>query len=250
MLDRLQDSFVRLDRFSADIAHELRTPVHRLRNVTEVTLAAERSPSRDGDALGLCLDAAESLGDLIDRLLFLARAEDPRRQLDRENVKVCRELVVVCEFFEAMAAEAGVELSAEAPPDLHFGVDRQLFRRAIGNLVMNALTHTHAGGKVEVHASTTAESLSVCVADTGDGIPPEHLPHLFDRFYRHDAVRTPGRGVGLGLAIVRSIAELHGGRVEVVSKPGQGSTFTLILAPGPVMTGMSSPCHSPFIGPA
>ncbi len=227
MLDRLQDSFMRLDRFSADIAHELRTPVHALRNVAEVALDQPRSPERDGEALTLCLEGADRLAELIDRLLFLARTEDPRQQIVREPIDVARELDLVHGFYEVMASDAGIELTVSVEPGLHFNLDRGLLQRAIGNLVMNALTHTPLGGQVKVRAISSQNELQVIVSDTGCGMDENHLPHLFDRFYRIDQARTPGQGAGLGLAIVRSIAELHGGRVTVSSSLGKGSTFTL-----------------------
>jgi two-component system, OmpR family, heavy metal sensor histidine kinase CusS len=239
MLDRLQESFDRLGRFSADIAHELRTPVHRLRNVAEVALGQARSPHGDAEALGVCLRDGERLTELIDRLLFLARAEDPRCHVERVDADMAREVETVREFFEAAAIEAGIDLAVEAPPGLRCSLDRALFQRALGNLVANAVGHTPPGGRVTIAASPEAGGVRVAVEDTGCGIPAEALPHLFDRFYRPDRARTPGQGVGLGLAIVRGIAELHGGRATASSTPGRGSTFALWLpGAGGEMTGM------------
>jgi two-component system, OmpR family, heavy metal sensor histidine kinase CusS len=229
MLDRLQDSFGRLERFSGDIAHELRTPVHAIRNVAEVALATSRTRDDDREALATCLDAAEHLSRLIERLLFLARVDDPRTGIELETFDMASELAAVREFYVPAAEEAGIELAVGAPPRLACRLDRTLFQRALGNLLTNALTHTPEGGRVVVSAFSGPEGLVVSVSDTGVGIAPEHLPRLFDRFYRPDPARSSGQGVGLGLAIVKSIAELHGGRVSVASRPGAGCEVTLIL---------------------
>jgi two-component system heavy metal sensor histidine kinase CusS len=227
MLDRLQDSFRRLERFSGDIAHELRTPVHSIRNVAEVALATSRTRDEDREALAICLDSAEQLASLIERLLFLARADDPRMMLELQTLDIARELAAVREFYEPAAAEAGIELAVVAQPGLQCRLDRTLFQRALGNLLTNALTHTPRGGRVVVSAAASPEGLVVSVSDTGLGIAQEHLPHLFDRFYRPDRARSAGDGVGLGLAIVKSVAELHRGRVSIASRPGAGCAVTL-----------------------
>jgi two-component system heavy metal sensor histidine kinase CusS len=233
MLDRLQVSFDRLERFSGDIAHELRTPVHAIRNVAEVALATSHTRDEDREALAACLESAEHLSRLVERLLFLARADDPRTALELETFDVATELAVVREFYGPAAEDAGIELSVDAPPRLACRLDRTLFQRALGNLLTNALTHTPEGGRVVITASSGPEGLVVSVADTGVGIASEHLPRLFDRFYRPDPARSSGRGVGLGLAIVKSIAELHGGKASVASRPGAGCVVTLNFPDAP-----------------
>ncbi|MBY0398408.1 MAG: heavy metal sensor histidine kinase [Thermoleophilia bacterium] len=234
MLDRIEGAFARLDRFSADIAHELRTPVHNVRNVAEVALAHGRAEGDYREALGACLDEADRLATLIDRLLFLARADDPRRGLRREDVDVAAELGRVLDFYGAAAEEAGVALTLSIRGRPCARLDRPLFQRAVGNLVTNALDHTPRGGHVTLAAAAGPDGLEVSVADDGAGIAEEHLPHVFDRFYRCDAARTPGRGgLGLGLAIARSIAELHGGRASIRSRPGAGTVATLLFADAP-----------------
>ncbi|QEH37790.1 Sensor protein CzcS precursor [Aquisphaera giovannonii] len=232
MLDRLQESFGRLERFSGDIAHELRTPVHAIRNVAEVTLATSRTRDEDREALAACLDSAETLSRLVERLLFLARADDPRMALDLETLDVAGELTAIRDFYGPAAEEAGVDLSVAAPPRLTARLDRTLFQRALGNLLTNALTHTPAGGRVTIAASAASKTLEVSVSDTGDGVAEEHLARLFDRFYRPDRARTAGQGVGLGLSIVKSIVELHRGRASVASRPGEGTVVTLHFPAG------------------
>ena len=227
MLDRLQGSFGRLERFSGDIAHELRTPVHAIRNVVEVALATSLTRDEDREALAACLESADHLSRLIERLLFLARADDPRTVLELETFDLASELAAVREFYAPAAEEAGIELAVSAPPRLACRLDRTLFQRALGNLLTNALTHTPEGGRVVMSASAGPEGLVVSVSDTGVGIATEHLPRLFDRFYRPDPARSSCQGVGLGLAIVKSIAELHGGRASIASRPGAGCVVTL-----------------------
>jgi two-component system heavy metal sensor histidine kinase CusS len=165
---------------------------------------------------------------MIDGLLFLARSEHPAAQVRREPVELGRELESVREFFEAAAAEAGVRLEVRAATPVQARLDRALLQRAVGNLVANALDHTPAGGTVTLSAAARPGGVSVEVADTGRGVAAEHLPFLFDRFYRVDRARSSAAGhLGLGLAIVKGIAELHGGRAAVASDVGRGMRVTL-----------------------
>jgi two-component system heavy metal sensor histidine kinase CusS len=234
MLARLEEAFARLARFSADIAHELRTPINTLRGEAEVALGKARSPEEYREVLGSALEEYARVSRLIESLLFLARAEDPGTQIHRESVDVSRELAAIREFYDAGAGEKGVALSVSAPGELAAQLDRTLFQRAAGNLVENALAHTSSGGTVTISAIRENGSVRVEVADTGCGIPPGHLPHVFDRLYRVDRSRTASTGgAGLGLAIVKSIAELHGGTASIASEPGKGTRVTLLLPAAP-----------------
>jgi two-component system heavy metal sensor histidine kinase CusS len=228
MLDRLAGSFDRLTRFSSDIAHELRTPVNNLRGGIEVALGRPRSPDEYHEVLASSLEECGRLTRLVEALLFLARAEDPKSQVAREAVDVGTELAAVREVYEPAAADAGVRLHAGAPAGLRAEVNRPLFQRAVGNLVANAVAHTPAGGEVRVTAETVVGGVVVTVADTGCGIAAADLPHVFDRFYRADPARSAGgANLGLGLAIVRRIMEIHGGAAAVDSAPGMGTRVTL-----------------------
>jgi two-component system heavy metal sensor histidine kinase CusS len=230
MLDRLEDSFARLSRFSADIAHELRTPVSSMRGEVEVALSKQRSAEEYREILASSLEECGRLTHLIDRMLFLARAENPETQINRETLDVGQELQKVCEFYKPSAADAGVELAVSVAAPVEANLDRPLFQRAVGNLVANAVTHTPAGGTVTLTATRDNGSTRVEVVDTGSGIPAAQLPHVFDRFYRIDNARSSTNGnVGLGLAIVRSIAELHRGSVAIASEPGRGTRITLVF---------------------
>ncbi len=233
MLDRLEEAFARLSRFSADIAHELRTPVNNLRGQSEVALNRTRSSEEYRETLGSCLEESVRLSRIIDSLLFLARSENPRGQLRTESVRLLYELEAVLDFYEPAAAEAGIRMEIDASPHLSLNVDRTLFQRAVGNLIANALAHTPAGGRISIAAQEAPDQMvRITVSDTGSGIAPEHLPHVLDRFYRADRSRSavdPGGNVGLGLAIVRSIASMHGGRIEIASEPGRGTQVTLFF---------------------
>lgn len=231
MLDRLEDSFARLGRFSGDIAHELRTPVHNLRGEMEVALSRPRPPEQYRETLSSCLEECGRLSRLVDGLLFLARADSPETLIQREPVNLRRELETVAAFYEALASETGVALEVWAEPQLMASLDRTLFQRALGNLIENALAHTPAGGTVRLCGGAEDSAVRIEVSDTGRGIAPEHLPHVFERFYRADQARassSAGRA-GLGLSIVRRIAELHGGSAEIWSEIGRGTQVSLIL---------------------
>jgi two-component system heavy metal sensor histidine kinase CusS len=235
MLDRLEDSFARLSDFSADIAHELRTPVNNIRGEAEVALARARSVEEYRDVLGSCLEEAVRLSELIGNLLFLARTESPGAHLKREPAEIGQVLEAVHDYFEPAAIESGINLAIECANKITISVDRMLVQRALANLVSNALTHTHAGGKVILRAHEETGAARLEVQDNGTGIPPEALPRVFDRFYRMDRARSSGSGgTGLGLAIVRGIVTLHGGTVDIRSQPGIGTTvgFVLPMQPG------------------
>jgi two-component system heavy metal sensor histidine kinase CusS len=228
MLDRLEESFVRLSRFSADLAHELRTPVYSLRGEVEVALTKSRTPEEYREVLGSNLEEWGRLAHMIDRLLFLARAENPETQVKKEPCDVGQELATVCEFYGLSAAEAGVQLAVAGDEKVQADLDRPLFQRAVGNVVANALANTPPGGSVTLIATGDDRSTRVEATDTGCGIPAAHLPHVFDRFYRADHTRSSKNGsVGLGLAIVRSIMDLHGGTVAITSEVGRGTRVTL-----------------------
>jgi two-component system heavy metal sensor histidine kinase CusS len=240
MLARLEGAFTRLSRFSADIAHELRTPVNNLRGEIEVALGKPRTLDEYREVLGSCLEECGRLARLIDSLLFLARSEDRSTSLQTEPVDVAAELAAVREFFEPMAAEAGVTLVTDAAPGLSAPADRTLFQRAVANLVSNSLAHTPAGGTVTLAAAREDDSVRVTVRDTGSGIASEDLPHVFDRFYRADKARTSSSAgrVGLGLAIVKGIVEWHGGTASATSTPGEGTMVCLRFPAGGKMTKM------------
>jgi len=227
LLARLEDSFARISRFSADIAHELRTPLHILRGEAEIALSRGRSREDYRACIESAMDEYDRLSRLVDGLLFLASTEQPDKQLEKRSLDLTQEIDAVCAFYQAMADELGITLLAGGCGQLV--ADPSLLRRALGNLVANALRHTPSGGRVVVEAKTTPNhAVEIVVSDTGCGIASEYMPRIFDRFYRVDGARPrQGKSTGLGLAIVRSIIQLHGGTVSIDSEPGQGTTVTL-----------------------
>ena len=229
MLDRLEESFERISRFSADIAHDLRTPVNNIRGEAEVALARARTVDEYREVLESCLEEAVRLTDLIGNLLFLARAESPLTHLQCVPVDVGELLASVREYYAASAAERGVLLrSAVDRESVIAELDRPLIQRAISNLVANAIAHTPCGGSVELTADFEPRGIRIQVSDTGIGVPAEALPRVFDRFYRVDTSRTQSSGgTGLGLSIVQSIMVLHGGLAEITSEPGKGTLVSL-----------------------
>jgi two-component system, OmpR family, heavy metal sensor histidine kinase CusS len=229
MLDRLGDSFERISRFSADIAHDLRTPVNNIRGEAEVALARARTADEYREVLESSLEEAVRLSDLIGDLLFLARAEKPLTELRRERLDACELLAAVRDYYEASAAAGGITLVAPqgAEPAMA-DVDRALMLRAVSNLVSNAIAHTPPGGTVRLGAADEGGGIRIEVSDTGAGIPADALPRVFDRFFRVDPSRSKSSGgTGLGLAIVQSIMTLHGGCAEISSQIGRGTIVTL-----------------------
>jgi two-component system, OmpR family, heavy metal sensor histidine kinase CusS len=233
MLTGLENSFSRLSQFTADIAHELKTPVTNMSGEIEVTLGKTRSVETYQDALGSCLEECGRLSRIIDSLLFLARCENPKMGLKKEKVELGQELADVLEFYEASALEAGIALTLETSPSASpavLEVERTLFQRAVGNLIANSIKHTASHGTIKVEVAEQPESVRISIEDNGTGIPSEHLPHVFDRFYRVDASRSQDSGgSGLGLAIVKSIAKLHGGAVYIESQLRKGTKVDLIF---------------------
>jgi two-component system heavy metal sensor histidine kinase CusS len=227
MLDRLEDSFGRLSRFSADLAHELRTPINGLMGTADVILAKKRTLEEYRHVIETSLEEYSRLSRMIERLLFLARATNREIKIEKLPLDVTRELARIQELFRAMAEEQGVEIVISGEGTVH--AERDLFGRAVSNLLANALQHTPPGGRVILAGNQVSEHLmEVRVSDTGTGIAAEHLSMIFDRFYRVDSTRSRSTGgAGLGLAIVKSIMDLHGGTVTVDSKPNQGTTFVL-----------------------
>ncbi|MFN7085242.1 MAG: heavy metal sensor histidine kinase [Burkholderiales bacterium] len=229
MLDRLEDSFRRLTQFSSDIAHDLRTPISNLMVETQVTLAQRRSVQEYEELLVSNVEEYERLTRMIENMLFLAHAENAQVTLRREMLSIETELKRIGEYFEGMAEEAGISLDVIASGSL--AADAILFRRAVSNLVVNAIRYTTPGGCITMRGYPRAGGRFVIeVSNPGVGIPSEHLPRIFDRFYRVDTSRVQSHiSSGLGLSIVKSIAVLHGGSVEVESVPNGLTTFRLIF---------------------
>jgi two-component system heavy metal sensor histidine kinase CusS len=230
MLERLQQSFERLSQFSADLAHELRTPINNLMGEAQVTLSRSRTPAEYARVLQSALEEYSRLARMIDSMLFLAQADQARLALQRTTLDARTEFQAVVDFYQALADEQRVELLCEGNATML--ADPLLLRRALSNLLSNALKYTAPGGCISLRAAQASDgSVVLTVSDTGSGIAAEHLPKLGDRFYRVDPSRANSpEGAGLGLAIVKSIIALHGGKLLIDSAPGRGTEASLVFA--------------------
>jgi len=227
MLDRLEEGVQRLSGFAADLAHDLRTPVNALMMQTQVALSRERTPDEYQSLLASNLEEYERLSRMIENTLFLARADNAQLAVRRDRLDVRQELEHIREYFEMVAEDRQIVLSLDDVPPVPLSADPVLLQRAVNNLVSNAIAHTPEGGVVSLGADTDGAWLTIRVANSGAGIPPVHIAHVFERYYRGDDARTTGSSAGLGLAIVRAIMRLHGGTADVESIPGQRTVFLL-----------------------
>jgi len=233
MLERLHVAFDRLQGFTADAAHELRTPIARLQ--CQLELAVNKPPSEAGarEALTEALDHVAELHALVDNMLFLARMDAEPRLRGAGSVDVGALLRDIGEPFVLLAEQKGVRLSVECEGEVRTQGDPALLRRLFGNLIDNAVRYTPEGGRVTARLRHEGGCV-VSVADTGIGIQPEALPHVFDRFYRADESRSrDAGGAGLGLSIVKRVVELHSGALDIQSAPGQGTTVEVRFPAAP-----------------
>jgi two-component system heavy metal sensor histidine kinase CusS len=226
MLHRLEDSFVRLSQFSADIAHELRTPIGNIRGEAEVALRRSRTADEYREVIESTIAECQHLGHIVDNLLFLARTEAAEGHLQRTSFQGRAAIEKIAAFHEPIAEDKNISVHSEG--EATFVADEILFSRAVNNLVENALHHTPSGGRINIAIADRGGQSEVTVKDTGHGIAAEHLPRVFDRFYQADSSRSSD-GVGLGLALVKSIMDLHGGSARIESTPGQGTTVSLLF---------------------
>ena len=231
MLARLEDSFARLSQFSADLAHEIRTPLHNLLGSNSLALNQSRSAAEYQEVLASNIEEYERLNRMAENLMFLARAEHGQRPLQLHVLDLGEVGDGLCEYFEALAEDRQLRLDNQLSGPLT--ADLQLLQRALGNLLANAVRHAQPGSTVRLLRHDDAEYGWIGVHNLGPAIDPQHIDKLFDRFYRVDPSRAqPGDSGGLGLAIVHSIMHLHGGQVRVVSNDS-GTLFELGFARNP-----------------
>ncbi|AVO41708.1 heavy metal sensor histidine kinase [Simplicispira suum] len=220
MLERLEDAFKRLSDFSADLAHELRTPVSNLMVQTQVALSLPRDAEGYRAILESNAEEYERLARMISDMLFLAKAENGLVLVHEELVDVAHEVRQLFDFYELSADEKRIDLQLRGEGALRG--DRLMLRRALGNLISNALRHTPVGGTISVAIDQDAARLRIQVQNTGEPIAAAHLARFFERFYRADPARQheAGEGIGLGLSISQAIAHAHGGEVAAASNDG------------------------------
>jgi len=224
MLDRLEDSFTRLSQFSADLAHELRTPIAIILGEAQVALTRSRTPDEYREVIESNVGECERLSRIIENLLFLAHAEAADGQIQRTLLDGKAVIEKIAGFYETVAEEQHITMTCTGNDQIY--ADRILFDRAVSNLVENALRHTSSGGTIQISIQARATNSEISVADTGCGIAAQHIPRVFDRFYRVDSSRS-SKGTGLGLALVKSIVDLHGGSAAIRSEVNHGTLVSL-----------------------
>lgn len=231
MLHRIDEGVHRLSEFSADLAHEMRTPVATLLGRTQVALSRQRSVEELHDVLAGNVEELDRLTRLIADMLFLAQADQGDAPLQWTAIDLAQEARRVAEFLSALAEERGI--SVEVKGNATVQADRILVQRAITNLLTNAIRHSDAPGVVSVALRQAGATVCIDVANHGHGLPPDQLGRVFERFVRLDTARTRSTGgTGLGLPIVKSVMQAHGGSVNVTSEVGGSTTFTLVFPSG------------------
>jgi len=231
MLGRLQTAFDQLRRFTGDASHELRTPLTAIRSVGEVALQDQRSPAEYRDVIGSMLEEVDRLTRLSESLLALSRADAGHIQLQREDTSLVHVAREASSLVEVLAEEKRQRIDIEGNAELLVSVDRLILRQAIVNLLDNAIKYSPAESRILVRVQSEGDKqVSLDVVDQGPGVPSEHQPYVFDRFYRVDKARTrEWGGTGLGLSITRWAIEAHGGGITLKSEEGRGSTFRISL---------------------
>jgi signal transduction histidine kinase len=231
--DPVERTLEYMRRFMADAAHELRTPLTVLRTRAEVTLQRPRAPDEYAAALGAMELEAQRLGGIVEDLLLLARADAGERPVQRSRLYLDDLVMEVAGGAGLVAERRGVDLKVEGVEESVVDGDPALLRQPISIVLDNAVKFTPSGGRVQVGVGGGTGGARMTVQDTGSGIAPEQLPHIFERFYRGDPARGRGEGAGLGLAIARWIADAHGAQIDVASEVGKG-TRVAVRFPSPV----------------
>ncbi len=229
-LGRLEIAFTRLGEMNSDMAHDLRTPVHSLRLEVEGMLSRGEHSLETGESLSGMIETLDHMAALIEQMLFLARAEDPATKIERATLNAEALLQGAAAPFESIAEESQVTIAIDVSGDQELTGDPILLRRALHNLLANAIRHSRPGGRVILRASAQSGNRILEVEDQGEGIPSSILTRLGQRFLRGDPSRGQQRGgAGLGLAIVQSIVRLHGGTFEIQSQEGMGTRAMITL---------------------
>jgi len=226
MLKRLDDSFTRLSQFSADLAHELRTPIANMLGETQVALTRDRTAAEYRETLESTVAECERLSRIVDNLLFVARVDAASEPIARKQFDARAEVEKIAEFYQTVADDHHVTITCSGNGQIY--ADPDLFERAVGNLLDNALRFTPENGSIRIALCENEADFEVAVSDNGCGIAAQHLPRVFDRFYRAESSRSSD-GAGLGLALVKSIVDLHGGSAIIESQLGHGTIVKLVF---------------------
>ena len=235
MLEELEEVFRREQQFTSDASHELRTPVSVIMAQCDAMLAEGNSFTEEQrNQIGLIQRKARGMADMISQLLFLSRADQGRQPLNKERINISELTEMIAEE-QQMLADAdgrGIHIETQICPEIWADVDETFYIRMLVNLISNALRYSRDNGLVEVSLVQDGDAFTGSVRDYGQGIAADAQPHIWERFYQAEASRTDGSHAGLGLSMVKWIAEAHGGSVSVESEEGQGSTFTFCIPAG------------------
>lgn len=229
MLDRIQKLVTGIKEMSDNIAHDLKSPITRIRGISEVTLTTGASVREYKNMAASTIEECDRLLEMINTMLVISRTEAGVNKLDAKEMDIAAAVADAWELFEAPAEDKNLKFTCDAAGPLRVSGDQRLIQRMIANLIDNAIKYTSAGGtvKVAVHRQND-HSVVITVKDSGIGISDQDLPHIFERFYRCDPSRSEA-GIGLGLSFARAVARAHGGDITVSSIPDQGSTFAVTL---------------------
>jgi heavy metal sensor kinase len=228
MVNRIQTLLTEIKEMSDNIAHDLKSPITRIRGIAEVTLSTGKSLNEYENMAASTIEECDRLLDMINTMLMISKAESGVDRLSREEIDVDGLVREACELFGPIAEDKGVTLSYDVPNKSHLIGDHRMIQRMLSNLLDNAIKYTASRGAVSVSVSEDERDVVITVKDTGVGISPSDLPRIFERFYRCDQSRSEP-GIGLGLSLARAIARAHGGDITVMSTPNQGSTFMITL---------------------
>jgi len=229
MLDRVETLLTELREMTDNIAHDLKSPVTRIRGAAEVTLTTGRSLGEYEAMAASTIEECDRLLDMINTMLLISKTEAGVDKLNLEEIDLTRTVRDACELFRPSAEDKGITLNCEAWEGLKVTGDVRMIQRALSNLLDNGVKYTPPGGRVDVSVSENEQRhVLISIKDTGVGISESELPRIFERFYRGDQSRSQ-TGVGLGLNLARAIVRAHGGDIRVTSAPGQGSTFIVSL---------------------
>jgi heavy metal sensor kinase len=232
MLDRIQALLTEIKEMSDNMAHDLRSPITRIRGIAEVTLSTGKSLAEYEAMAANTIEESDRLLDMINTMLMISKAEAGVGHLTREEIDLAGVVQEACRLFEPTAEDKGITLSCDVIGRSHFIGDSRMIQRMLSNLLDNAIKYTLPGGAVTISLGEYAAQLVVSIKDTGIGISPKDLPHIFERFYRCDQSRSQ-TGIGLGLSLARAIARAHGGDITAASTPNQGSAFAVALPKSP-----------------
>jgi len=228
MLDRIQTLLTEIKEMGDNMAHDLRSPITRIRGIAEVTLTTGKSLGEYEAMAASTIEECDRLLDMINTMLMISKAEAGVGHLTREEIDLAGVIQEACRLFEPTAEDKGITLSCEVAENSRFVGDSRMIQRMLSNLLDNAIKYSLPGGSVVISIAERDAQVRVSIKDTGIGISSKDLPHVFERFYRCDQSRSQA-GIGLGLSLAAAIAKAHSGDITVTSAPSQGSTFTITL---------------------